>query len=591
MPNGFQLNINDDGLFDSGTGACKEDPYSPGCFSCAYLTDPAERTAAGCENFGDAVADPTGFDNAKSKFDRVNQRCFQQRKRFGFEALHPVQRYIALNKAVPDATDAKFFADDNPTNRVANNIVAPKVDNPLFVDLPWRRYEASCTGEGDAKVCQLPKPIGREAELAQRPSGRIYFAGIVGVPWQDIAVNPTTLESAPGRPGGFQPPGAINWDLILGPALAGRVTEFGDPLDPLMRESIEPRVVAGAMPNDPRNVHPVTKEDLAGPWNKINGHEWTNPIADDLQYACIFPLNDDVECNPPAGQPRPEACDCTQTAGLAESDPAVRKNPLCEAYTAGDPAKTGGTGTFTTLQARAKAYPGSRFLEVLKGIGDSAVVASICPEEIRPTENARDNFGYRPAVNAIIDRLKNALKGRCLPRRLDVQDNKTPCLVIEARYARDANGVSQASATDIAACQQCTAPGYTTLSPELRATLQAQSTPTPNDDPTDFECLCQFQQLTDDGLRVCQTTPGDPSSISGVNGWCYVDPLLAASEEDRTLQNEIVKDCAGSEKRTLRFIGTQPSTGSTDESTSVFITCLGAASNSLPNVTPTTPTP
>ncbi len=582
--NHFQLNINQDGFLNSGTAACATNPYSPECYNCDYLPDEAARKAAGCADFS---ASPDAGE-ARRQYDRVNQRCFDQRRRFGYDALHPVQRYvdaltqrkvydtsgavIALNKPAGEAADARYFSNDDATNRDINNIVAPKVDNPLFVDLAWRRYDASCTGEGAARTCnEALKPAGQDSERRGRPDGRIYFAAIVGVPWQDIALNKDTLAPSGTNPGGFKATlSPTDWDLIL-----GRPLELVPPKDPLMRESIEPRITA----DSPDKLHPVTGDDLSAPWNRINGHEWNSVIRDDLQYACIFPLTADVACN---GDPAPEACDCTQTTA-PETAPDLRKNPLCESYAPGDERNKTGTGTFTTNQARAKAYPGLRFLEVLKGIGDSAIVASICPEE--SNNDAAPNFGYRPAVNAIIERLKNALKGRCLPRRLDVQGTQTPCLIVEAKFERADDGTQPGNPTAIDACKACDAPGYAKLSPELLATLQGQ--PVAN-----YDCLCEFRQLQPGaGLETCQTDSRDPAEISGVNGWCYVDPSVPPSDPTLTpeqvntilgQQREIVKSCPADAQRTLRFIGTQGAVGDTTEETSLFITCLGAASNSTP---------
>ena len=60
----------------------------------------------------------------------------------------------------------------------------------------------------------------------------------------------------------------------------------------------------------------------------------------------------------------------------------------------------------------AKAYPGLRHLQVLKGIGEqvpgvnNAIVASICP---KITDRNNPAYGYNPAIAAIIERLKEQL--------------------------------------------------------------------------------------------------------------------------------------------------------------------------------------
>jgi hypothetical protein len=63
-----------------------------------------------------------------------------------------------------------------------------------------------------------------------------------------------------------------------------------------------------------------------------------------------------------------------------------------------------------TSQIAAKAYPTIRELLVAKMMGAQGIVSSICPIDV--TDNAAGDdpdYGYRPAVAAIIDRLKGAL--------------------------------------------------------------------------------------------------------------------------------------------------------------------------------------
>jgi len=57
-----------------------------------------------------------------------------------------------------------------------------------------------------------------------------------------------------------------------------------------------------------------------------------------------------------------------------------------------------------------QAYPPRRFLEVAKGFDKNAVVYSICADN------------YAPALNTLIDRIAEKLKGNCLPRQLIPDD-------------------------------------------------------------------------------------------------------------------------------------------------------------------------
>jgi len=67
--------------------------------------------------------------------------------------------------------------------------------------------------------------------------------------------------------------------------------------------------------------------------------------------------------------------------------------PLCDAAT-------------RTTQVRGKAYPGIRQLAVAKDLGAQGVVASVCPRTLDATS---PDYGYRPAVRALIDRARKNL--------------------------------------------------------------------------------------------------------------------------------------------------------------------------------------
>ncbi|MEZ4293430.1 MAG: hypothetical protein R3B70_00515 [Polyangiaceae bacterium] len=69
-------------------------------------------------------------------------------------------------------------------------------------------------------------------------------------------------------------------------------------------------------------------------------------------------------------------------------------NPLCENPATGE----------ASMQVRAKAYPGIRHLAVLRDMGSQGVVASVCPAQV--VDPSQPNFGYRPAMAAIVERLK-----------------------------------------------------------------------------------------------------------------------------------------------------------------------------------------
>ncbi len=333
---GFGWLVGYESLMPSATSICATKPNDKCCHSCAQ-SDPA-----GCAH--DPLCDSQA--TLPSYQDALNMRCWDQKRRFGIATdethpeaglLYPTQRYAnALTKTTicPSHLDLACASGDTA------------VQNPIFSDL---------TGNGGAV----------------RKQDQVFLAGIVGVPWQDIATadtltNPDTLTYMTSAELASQG----RWDTILGDPAS-----YTPPTDPLMQESVDPRTGSNPITGDP--VAPPS----AGPTqNPINGHEWTITDRDDLQYACIFPLEAPKDCS--AGG----VCDCG-------SGNAADK-PLCQ-----DPA----TGQSSPTQYFAKAYPGLRELAVLKGVGDAGIVASVCP---KIQDGANPEYGYNPALDAIVERIK-----------------------------------------------------------------------------------------------------------------------------------------------------------------------------------------
>ena len=71
----------------------------------------------------------------------------------------------------------------------------------------------------------------------------------------------------------------------------------------------------------------------------------------------------------------------------------MNDNPLCDT----NPNAAGGR----TLQKYAKGYPGIRELAVVQGLKTQGIVGSIRPAHMHRLPAL--DFGYRPAVGAIID--------------------------------------------------------------------------------------------------------------------------------------------------------------------------------------------
>jgi hypothetical protein len=322
--------------------------------------------------------------------------------------------------------------------------------------------------------------------------------------------------------------------------------------------------------NPRTGTNPATGAALAPPTaaagaNPVNGHEWLGGDTQqgDLQYACIFKLPKAAICEPTIsdGMERPN-CDCNPDLN---GKPAY-KNPLCQQ----------GADMYSNNQHSAKAYPGVRELQVLYGIGveddgvtpkgsSNAIVASVCPKQL-DNKNAKD-YGYNPAVTAIVDRLKEQLSEPCLPRSLSVVKTdvsaKVQCIIVEASRTEHACEEKDArlpvdNATVSAAVRE-----------RLSQVGRCGAAPLP---ACDKLTLCEIKQIVDvNEQRACMTQEG----ASG-NGWCYVDAdklgefNLGGAEAQA---NALLDRCPATAKRKLRWLGNgAPNTG-----TDTFYACTGAA--------------
>ena len=125
---------------------CAADPNDPCCAPC-------DDAPAGCAEEAECKDAQGNWARLAPEDDSVNLRCFDQKRRFGKSYLYPTSRY------------AKGLTDLEVLDQKGN-----LVPNPLYVDLD---------PEDDIR--------------GQRTKGLVFLAGIVGVPWQDIAKDPTTL--------------------------------------------------------------------------------------------------------------------------------------------------------------------------------------------------------------------------------------------------------------------------------------------------------------------------------------------------------------------------------------------------------------
>ncbi len=500
---------------------CATDPNSPCCKSCAEPPgEGCEEEADHCSSTGVVKEDgscdnnpgsPAFCNRVQKDDDHQDLRCYDQKRRFGIDFLHPIDRYVT-----------------GLTNPQVADRFGELVLNPIYTDLQ-------------------PEDDNNEV----RDDSLVFIAGIVGVPWHDIArrnangqpdllngcVGACQDDDGDGKPdndvGGFQGAEELadnkTWDLILGdPGCANNVN--CKPQDPLMHEQPDPR----------SGTHPLTGDVIGLPpaSNAINGNEYKmGAVKNDLQYACIFPLAAPRICDPaddtPEGKSR--CLDCFS---------ADDTNPLCA-----DSDDDLMNGNDHLKQIKAKAYPGLRLLELLKRVGPQAIVGSICPKQ-QDNDEAAD-FGYRPAIGSIVERLKLVLGGQCLPRSLKPDAaGQVACLILEGRPA---------------GCD-CTAPARLPVHPDHKvAEKLARETM-----GIDGACFCEIEQTRDIDLDACQTVVQEPvtnKDNQAVDGWCYIDATTVPATGNR----ELVKNCPATQKRIIRFVGeAQGATGAT-----LFITCSG----------------
>jgi hypothetical protein len=516
----FAQETNPDGTpfhLPHGSAACTDPmqgPTDPCCYSCGETKPaacPVDPTCAGAAgNYDDST------ENLGLRAFGLSGGLQSQKARYGIEWFYQPSRYVL---ALTSAT--------------VQNSAGDMVPNPLF----------------------SPNPT--EPNASVRDPGLVFYAAITGVPWQLIA-----RQDANGAPdlingidpldktvkGGFKTYEELNLLDNVGKNtfwqdIAGDPENYVLPISPYMQESTTPRTgtdpITSTIMAPPQP--PQQNDGMLGPNpNPINGHEWNvGTPPGDIQYACIFNL------------PTPKDCSTTTTSCDCSSGSTTSDNPLCDPNP-NDSMKL-------TLQTRAKAYPGVKNLAIAEGLQTQGITASICPAQL--TDNTSPDYGYRPAVNAILSRLKQALHPQCMPRLPSTltpdATGQVPCLVLEARNV--GNGACNCDAADARAPV-----------PAANMPVEQAAEQDPLDQTERWNCFCEITQTTGAELQACQNDAANPplTSTNGpVNGWCYVDDSDSAPIGNPA----IVENCPATEKELFRFVGDgQPQAGAT-----VFIACEG----------------
>ncbi|HKO93487.1 MAG TPA: hypothetical protein VJU61_20175, partial [Polyangiaceae bacterium] len=345
------FNIDDARPMTKGSSACATDPNDKCCYACVGAPP------AGCAADPACTSDSANLGRLAPELDGINLRCYEQKRRFGQDFLYPTARYV-------------------------NALTLPQLCTSAL-DL---------SSEGCAAADLVPNPLFASGRL---PS-EVYLSGILGVPWQAVASSQDAYGRAidPSEVLRFKNYGELTndgvWSQIVGsPGVAWRPATASQP---------EVLSSPGTLPTLPQMVEsPQFPRPGVTVGNALNGRDYDatqgtanggTPRADDLQYACIFPLSAPRDCA--QLDPNIDNCDCYAQ---------VEDRPLCE--------QTPGSSAAGSVQYWAKAYPGSRQLQVLKDFGaqtTNSIVASICARNT--TDAARSDYGYRPAMAAIVERLQ-----------------------------------------------------------------------------------------------------------------------------------------------------------------------------------------
>ncbi len=180
--------------------------------------------------------------------------------------------------------------------------------------------------------------------------------------------------------------------------------------------------------------------------------------------------------------------------------------------------------------ATGKAYPPNRITrtaELIEKAGANAVVHSICVSD------------FTPAIQRIIDKIADALKGTCLPRALNrTAEGTVACNVVEVLPTEG----------DYTRCEQV--PGREFLRTEV-------------DEEGNQHEVCTIAQLAPGGWTGSGTPRSELSEPSG-QGWYYDD-----------FSPEVTNKCGNNPQRIVYTTGAEPKTG-----TVVRLECLQNVSGS-----------
>ncbi len=522
------------------TSACETDPASAACTTCP-TNCPAAGAACNDANCKTNGGQFTASNDANDWGYNLNLRHVHMAQKYALDPQYPLTRYYngLTSASVPNrigeypSASSSYAGNNNCTNPLFATAL------PTANDVP--DSSAVSPTEIGTTLCNLPTG-------SIRTPADVFYAHIGGVPHQ-------LLQSTPGDgtcPTGTAPAdcpqkpslAASDWTKILGQGPAaytgagGAINYDYTGIDPHMIESMTPRNVAG-LPNSlplATTVFAAAQQSLSGPTftgtnpapDPINGREWTtntgvHSLPVDRQYACIFqlPLASQRDCATlNSSTIEGNSCDCIpggtwdQAGGMAAAtgNSSDEVPPLCGKTSSDGTTIVSSVGDYT-VQVYAKAYPTVRELMLANMMGGQGIVSSLCP--IHTTDNASGNdplYGYRPAVNAIIDRLKSALGAQCVPKLQVASNGQVPCLVLVSF------GATSGGPTTEAECSTFQGSTYTepeaTVLQEFQQSQAAAAGDAGGATNISKEITCVLNQVP---------VPAGSTCVNGSTaGWCYV---------------------------------------------------------------------
>ncbi len=181
---------------------------------------------------------------------------------------------------------------------------------------------------------------------------------------------------------------------------------------------------------------------------------------------------------------------------------------------------------------------------MLRAIERQGIAASICASQLE--EDHRADYGYQPAIGALVDRLASKLADPCLARELSPDpDGQVACVVIEGRQSSDGTCACEGGGRG---------PVQSKHAPAAHEALEEDGVA-----EAGLDCFCEIEQLRDEELGACQSDLGTNVSIDDkpVDGWCYTD------------EAKVVAHCESTQRQTIRLMGeARPAPGAR-----TFITC------------------